>query len=754
MKPNTQTQPLPKVNQPPALPPNSSWAEKVKISESSTRFQLDPIPRRTQGGQLCIPEEMLLDNLGQWNRCMVGFIPGFKMSHRMVNTIASRVWRSCGLEQVTTMNNGFMLFRFKTEAEMQAVMERGPWLFGGKAILLQQWYPGYKFDKNRISKLPVWIRLHGLPFPLWSQAGLSLAASMVGRPLSCDSQTYNCQRLEFARLCVEIDAALPKVSSFEVVSPLSSEPITVEVEYEWLPPHCQSCKLYGHSCKRGRQAPLEGDVLNTVTPPIPSLLVNDTLIAPASQTNPPQPSYSKTCTTPTEPLVPSTQTVTPKNPTTQTVTPKNPTAPITKVAVPQILTAPLVNKPIPQKHPSVVTDVVKVGKEPLFKDPFIPPEGTSKYTAVVTFGNLQETCHTSKMDSLGSHSIDTFEREESPDESSASIAPMKDQESPPFVSPKAAKKKKGGKNKKLNPNGWDFLSNATVEDKCRILIGWNPMDYRLTCIHSTSQWITCAAVSVATSSTLIITFVYGLNTSAERMSLWDYLINSTQQFSNMPWILLGDFNTMMYSDQKVGGDSRWLTHHEDFQKAAHQAQLIPLPYKGMKYTWSNGQPGHRNIQEKLDWALGNSRVLQDWPDTITTFLPRSISDHCAIILQLNKSQTVRPSQFKFINAWTSRDDYLPIISSAWQMDTQGNPIRRLLTKLQRVKAVLKTMHRNHTSNISARVSTAKLAWDQAQQALDLHPRDVNLLNCEREAAATYGKPGTVFVACKMKMVAN
>ncbi|KAB5539207.1 hypothetical protein DKX38_016740 [Salix brachista] len=246
------TSPPPKVTSPAV---NNSWAEKVKISDSSSRFKLDPIPRQSHGDQLCISEEMIETNSSKWSRCMVGFIPGFTMSYRMVNTIASRVWRSCGLEQVTTMANGFMIFHFTTEEEMQAVMERGPWLFGDNTILLQQWHPGYKFDKNKISKVPVWIRLHGLPFPLWNQNGLSLAASMVGRPLACDSQTYNCQRLEYARLCVEIDAALPKVTSFEIVSPLSHEPIVVDVDYEWTPSHCPTCKTYGHSCKRSRQPP-------------------------------------------------------------------------------------------------------------------------------------------------------------------------------------------------------------------------------------------------------------------------------------------------------------------------------------------------------------------------------------------------------------------------------------------------------------------------------------------------------------------
>ncbi|KAJ6321114.1 hypothetical protein OIU78_016340 [Salix suchowensis] len=59
---------------------------------------------------------------------------------------------------------------------------------------------------------------------------------MIGRPLSCDSQTHNCERLEYARLCVEIDASLPKISCFDIINPLSSDPITVEVEYEWILP--------------------------------------------------------------------------------------------------------------------------------------------------------------------------------------------------------------------------------------------------------------------------------------------------------------------------------------------------------------------------------------------------------------------------------------------------------------------------------------------------------------------------------------
>jgi hypothetical protein len=268
-------------------PNPTSWAERVRVTDhSSTRFSLDGIPRQSAGSRLVIPEDILLDTTGKWKRCMVGFFPGFRMPYHAVNTIASRVWKNKGLENVMTTTNGFMLFRFKTELEMQEVLEQGPWMFGGKAIILQQWHPHFVFDKNKISKLPVWIRLHGLPFPLWSKNGLSLVASMVGRPLSCDEQTYNCTRLDYARVCVEADAALPFIHQFEIESSLSADPILIQVEYEWKPSRCDKCNLFGHVCTTEKSTT---KILGNISDGIPTVTVtnsktnDETTVYPASK---------------------------------------------------------------------------------------------------------------------------------------------------------------------------------------------------------------------------------------------------------------------------------------------------------------------------------------------------------------------------------------------------------------------------------------------------------------------------------------
>jgi len=81
---------------------------------------------------------------------MVGFFPGFRMPYHTVNTIASRVWKPYGLENVTTTSNGFIIFRFTTEEQMHVILEKGPWMFGGKNIVLQQWHPRMQFDRTKI----------------------------------------------------------------------------------------------------------------------------------------------------------------------------------------------------------------------------------------------------------------------------------------------------------------------------------------------------------------------------------------------------------------------------------------------------------------------------------------------------------------------------------------------------------------------------------------------------------------------------
>jgi len=318
-------------------------------------------------------------------------------------------------------------------------------MFGGKNIVLQQWHPRMQFDKNKISTLPVWIRLHGLPFPLWSKQGLSLAASMVGRPLSCDESTYNCTRLEYARICVEIDASLPYIHGFDIDSPLSSEPIAIKVEYEWKPTRCAKCSVFGHSCPLiSAPAPAPDPVIT-----VPVQDKGKTIaIDPLPLNTDSNPSSSN-------PVVPTTNTLTVPITT-------NPSLPILhKDTVPAPLNPDTVLNPIQNIAPASLPPATPSTSQPpptptiehandllnkTHKEPSPQVDASIEFHHSPALDTIE--CMESKMDSLKSHSDAFSAVEVSAENSTASIPPNDSHADSPVPSPKTNKKKKGGRKRK------------------------------------------------------------------------------------------------------------------------------------------------------------------------------------------------------------------------------------------------------------------------------------------------------------------
>ncbi|KAL2248663.1 UNVERIFIED_CONTAM: hypothetical protein Sindi_2340000, partial [Sesamum indicum] len=116
------------------------------------------------------------------------------------------------LIDVTVTSNGFFFFRFKTTVAMEEIIEGGPWLFQGQPIVLRKWEPGMVMRKLKHTQVPMWVQFQNLPMELWTNEGLSMVASGIGRPLYQDAITRACTRLNFARVCVMLDVTmkLPK----------------------------------------------------------------------------------------------------------------------------------------------------------------------------------------------------------------------------------------------------------------------------------------------------------------------------------------------------------------------------------------------------------------------------------------------------------------------------------------------------------------------------------------------------------------
>ncbi|KAF9619038.1 hypothetical protein IFM89_004382 [Coptis chinensis] len=113
----------------------------------------------------------------------------------------------------------------------------------------------------------------------------------------------------------------------------------------------------------------------------------------------------------------------------------------------------------------------------------------------------------------------------------------------------------------------------------------------------------------------LITIVHAYSLYTGRRQLWRELTLINQ--SNLPWLLIGDFNTYLSPTEKRGGlcpSNRAMT---EFREVLNHNMMLEAPNKGYHFTWCNRQLGSSRTWGKLDRAFMNIA----WK--ISRALPRS-----------------------------------------------------------------------------------------------------------------------------------
>ncbi|KAJ6287618.1 hypothetical protein OIU78_001705 [Salix suchowensis] len=272
-----------------------------------------------------------------------------------------------------------------------------------------------------------------------------MVASMVGTPLSCDEPTHRCTRLEYARICVEIDATLPYVHQFQIHTPLSSSPITIQVDYEWKPARCSKCKVFGHACVEievtDDETPTQGANIGIDKSAATALVAGEDKPETGSHVNKAQPDTGTSSTENPKHTQNSHAAGTSQPPkqiqNTQNSTP-NPTK-VTKTKPPGHPTETSKTKISPQLNDNTWPD----NTEPA---DLLERLAQEKATAVAKAKGKHPMCTTSTADTRNSFSSLKDDAEESASETNA--PPESHAENSPSPTP-TVRKKKGGKSRKM-----------------------------------------------------------------------------------------------------------------------------------------------------------------------------------------------------------------------------------------------------------------------------------------------------------------
>jgi hypothetical protein len=181
-----------------------------------------------------------------------------------------------------------------------------------------------------------------------------------------------------------------------------------------------------------------------------------------------------------------------------------------------------------------------------------------------------------------------------------------------------------------------------------------------------------------------LTGMYGEPKWEDKYKTWDKIRELNAQ-SALPWLIIGDFNEILFSHEKEGGNPRPPTYMQAFRDTLTDCGLEDLGFIGDQFTWKRGR-----IRERLDRAVANGPWLMMHPGATLQHLGYTKSDHRPILLDteyqaVGSSQRAGPRRFEA--KWIREEGFRSAVEQAWAnagTDATGG----VLSKLSRMHDAL------------------------------------------------------------------
>jgi exonuclease III len=129
------------------------------------------------------------------------------------------------------------------------------------------------------------------------------------------------------------------------------------------------------------------------------------------------------------------------------------------------------------------------------------------------------------------------------------------------------------------------------------------------------------------------TGMYGHPYHSQKHLTCSTIYNLYQNRTEAKWLIFGDFNLILKSNEKLGGNGIDYHHTNMFNQTLNNCNLTDLGYKGDQFTWANNQLDNDHIKERLDRFCANSNWITFFPRYCNYHLLRYTSDHNPILLE-------------------------------------------------------------------------------------------------------------------------
>ncbi|XP_019172110.1 PREDICTED: uncharacterized protein LOC109167542 [Ipomoea nil] len=585
-----------------------------------------------------------------WRRSLIIRILGRKVGYSYLLQRLQKMWKPEACFDLITLDHEYYIVRFESQRDYDFAKFEGPWSVLDHYVVVQEWVPNFCPKKNKTKKLLAWVRFPTLPVEYFDEQFLMKIAKRVGRPIKIDTTTSLISKCSFAWVCVEIDISKPLLSKFTL------EEEVWPVEYEGLHLVCFQCGLYGHKENQCGPGTAQNEHDQTVNNDIREQGLPEQRNDYSANYGPWMLVTRKDRRGPRRVIIeqlpvdnrPGEERVVIVGVTNHamyqgTEGEEHPIKGHQSSPIIQNLDVPL---------PRIRTDRRK-GKNPVNypQNQALPAQNEigqnqpQSYTGPLRRGAFRgsggrggtprraaaETEHpVVRVSNQGRHITSTIvyhigNQHEFPTLQENEVSPRND---PPDIPSTSAPQ-------------IDHHVDAMISDGPD-----GPVDPT-----TTKSWL--------------LSVVYGSPNAHLRKKLFADL-TSDSHHPDIPWLVVGDFNSVLSSDETSSPENFSLNRSSDFKNWIFREGLIDLGFTGSKFTWKRGIDTPSFKGARLDRALGNIAWKISFPNSLVEHLPMINSDHSPILVN-SKSVSQAPStkSFRFNLAWSTHPSFIDCVKQAW-----------------------------------------------------------------------------------------
>ncbi|CAH9089342.1 unnamed protein product [Cuscuta epithymum] len=170
-----------------------------------------------------------------------------------------------------------------------------------------------------------------------------------------------------------------------------------------------------------------------------------------------------------------------------------------------------------------------------------------------------------------------------------------------------------------------------------------------------------------------LTGFYGFPETVRRREAWR-MMEGLAEGNDGPWMMIGDFNDIMFDSEKKGNIPQPLWRLRGFRGAVNSCGLRDFPFSGYQWTWDNGKDNNYRLEQKLDRILVNDAWWDSFTGAQAVSVEAPASDHMALQVQVkHRVPNGRRRFFKFENNWIKEDACRIVVTSSWEA-TRQRPI--------------------------------------------------------------------------------